>query len=121
MPTLRFKPIRHYDGTYLDEIEMSGDTVVRKRSQPARNQILETVKRMRLEGVTKDSDHAVGRWTLSIPKSDYWNLVAINPDLQSPDIETQTKAWDKFIASSESLPYRVYDYGGKTHRTVNGR
>ncbi len=108
MPVLRFKPIDHYDGTYRDRIWMSGDTVIRKRSQPLRKATMEVVKDIRDHGeLKKQPESSMGRWTLSIPKSDYWNLVAINPDLHSPDHDIMNRAWRKFSASAESLPYRV--------------
>ncbi len=39
--------------------------------------------------------------------SDYYSLIRANPDLVSKDAKTRTNAMMKFIASPESLPYRV--------------
>jgi len=61
-----------------------------------------------------------GRWALSIPhQHDHgrkWPvclceacLYQHNPALNSPDRETQNKAWLAFIKSGESIPYRVRD------------
>ena len=46
-------------------------------------------------------------WSLSIPEFDYAIMVQTNPDLESHDFEIKTRAWKKYIASSESRPYRV--------------
>ena len=110
MAVIRMKPIVNYDGTYLDRCHMSGDTFVRHRSQPLRDPALEQVKQIRQSDKMAPSnqvDSSLGEWSLSIPKSDFWNLVARNPDLNSPDPDIKTRAWDKFTASSESMPYRM--------------
>ena len=49
------------------------------------------------------------QWALQIPELDYHHLVKCNPALEDDDSATRTAAWKAFIASSESLPYRVRD------------
>ena len=44
---------------------------------------------------------------LSIPTIDYAKLVRANPDLEAPDGWIKKRAWDAFIASDASEPYRV--------------
>jgi hypothetical protein len=48
-----------------------------------------------------------GSTILQIPELDFYVLVKRYPELVSPDPEISTKAFDKFLRSSESLPYRV--------------
>lgn len=108
MGIIRMKPTDTFDGTFRDRCWMEGDTFVRQRTQPARNATMEEIKTIRSEGaLQKQPEAAQGRWTLSVPKADYWNLVAANPDLKSPDAEVMDRAWRKFSASAESLAYRV--------------
>ena len=54
-------------------------------------------------------DCSFGRLALQIPIEDYRRLVAANPDLASRDAKVKTNAMLKFIASPESMPYRVRD------------
>lgn len=108
MPVLRFKPVDHFDGVFRDYIRMEGSSVVRTRWQPGRNEALEAVKLFRDNRMLeKQPETAMGRWTLSVPQADYWNLVAINPELNAADPDVLDRAWRKFSASPESLPYRV--------------
>jgi hypothetical protein len=53
-------------------------------------------------------DLSFGRWALSIPELDHIHLVAKYPDLQSHHGPTKQAALAKFMASSESAPYRVH-------------
>lgn len=108
MSVIRFKPFRHYDGVFLDEIRMEGDHFVRERVQPARKATMQAIADVQRAGYLNGHvDTSMGRWALSIPHADYWNLVAANPDLNSPDKGIMNRAWRKFTASAESLPYRV--------------
>jgi len=108
MAVIRMKPINHFDGVYHDYIRMEGDSIVRTRSQPGRKAAMEAVKQFRDDrALEKQPDTSMGRWTLSVPWADYWNLAAANPDLNSDDATVSDKAWRKFSASAVSLPYRV--------------
>ena len=46
-------------------------------------------------------------WALSMTPMQYDKIKKKYPDIGSDDNEIQTKAWKKYIASSESKPYRV--------------
>ena len=50
------------------------------------------------------------QWALNIPTVDYQRLIKCNPLLVCEDAETRNKAWVDFIASDESLPYRVREH-----------
>jgi len=49
----------------------------------------------------------IGRWALSVPMEDWLGLRRKYPDLQSKDPATRSKAWERFIQSDESKPYRT--------------
>jgi len=66
---------------------------------------LENNQRMRIERPTRDLEWA--RWTLSIPQLDWYYLTKKYPDLTSLDKKTRETALAKFMASSESAPYKV--------------
>lgn len=75
-------------------------------STSIRNAILERNKELqRTPGALRDLSH--GRWALSIPELDHYYLCKKYPDLISPDHHTRNRALAKFMASSESAPYRV--------------
>ena len=79
--------------------------IVRENYQPTRKAVLEETRELRNLGVTFDVPF--GRVALNIPQLDFQRLIKIYPDLNSPDGHTQTRAWRKFIRSSESKPYRL--------------
>jgi hypothetical protein len=54
------------------------------------------------------NDLSFGRWALSVPELDNIYLVKKYPDLNSPDGPTKQRALAKFMASPESIPYRVH-------------
>ena len=90
-----FKYVPHEDKLY-SRLVMSTD--IRKAR-------LENNKRMQIERPTRDLDWA--RWTLSIPQLDWHYLKLKYPDLASTDKHTRETAMAKFMASSESAPYKV--------------
>jgi hypothetical protein len=49
------------------------------------------------------------RLALQIPIEDHQRLIAANPALASKDADERTKAWQDFMRSPVSLPYRVRD------------
>lgn len=53
------------------------------------------------------NDLSFGRWALSIPELDHYYLVKKYPDLQSHDKTVKAAALAKFMASTESAPYKV--------------
>jgi hypothetical protein len=62
-----------------------------------------------LRNTSGTKDASWGRWALSIPEDDWARLIVANPDLNSKDSTTKTRAMMKFINSPFSLPYRVTD------------
>jgi len=81
--------------------------LVREHTQPNRRAVLEEVQTRRNNpGSVRDLSFA--RPALTIPELDWRRLVRANPDLKSPDAEIKTKAWMKFMNSSESLIYRNF-------------
>ena len=70
-----------------------------------RRTVLRHIREMREQKMVRRTD--VLRWALSIPRVDRYLLGVKYPDLNSRDAETRTRAWKKFMASSESRPYRV--------------
>ena len=82
--------------------------LVREHTQPNRRAILEQVKiRRDNPGSVRDFE-GLGRPALTIPTLDLHRLFRIYPDLACPDAEIKTKAWMKFMNSSESEPYRNF-------------
>ena len=81
--------------------------LVQENSQPNRKQVLEQVEYRRNHPESmRELDFGVA--ALTIPQLDFQRLCKIYPDLICPDGHTQTVAWRKFMASSESEPYRNY-------------
>ena len=74
--------------------------------QASRPLILDTVAEMRKAEPMQDRE-GLGRWALSVPMLDWMALRRKYPDLQSKDPATRSKAWERFIVSAESKPYRV--------------
>ena len=66
---------------------------------------LEANKRMQIERPTRDLSWA--RWSMSIPQLDWEHLKRKYPDLASQDKQIRETALAKFMASSESTPYKV--------------
>ena len=85
---------------------VSSDGILQvETSDPYADAILEHNLKLRNEGaVTKGVDihHA-----LDIPEFAYAMLCRKYPDLDCGDGEIEGRAWKKFIASTESIPYRV--------------
>ena len=94
------------DGVLVRETVWDGDKAHGRLLQPTRNLILERNQELRKNPDAIKKLQAMG-WALSIPEADYYALRARNPDLASDCAQTRTAAWKKFIASDESLPYRV--------------
>ena len=94
------------DGILFSEFKVEGDRLVRRTAQPTRRPILEFVHRIRTEGDAVRPLTFMG-WELSIPENDYFPLLEKYPELNSPDAEIRTRAWRKFIGSSEAEPYRI--------------
>jgi len=89
------------------KLKQEGDQLVSVRHQYERQNILDTLQRARNEGLAPKDRPGLGRWALSVPAEDWLRLRAKYPDLQCPDGKIQSAAWQAFIRSDESLPYRM--------------
>ena len=96
------------DELFKERIGIEDGVIYRELVQPSRLLVLERNQAMRNAGGPKDL--SFGRWQLCIPLEDLAVLKQRNLELGARDNATRTKAWQRFVASPESLPYRV----GKT-------
>ena len=48
-----------------------------------------------------------GRLAVQLPENEYQRLLHQKPELRCWDQEVRSKAWDKWLQSEESRPYRV--------------
>lgn len=74
--------------------------------QPQESLILDTVAEIRKCEPMADRD-GLGRWALSIPFVKWMELREKYPDLASPDAQIKSRAYLRFMASAESIPFRV--------------
>jgi hypothetical protein len=77
-----------------------------KRGNADRRAVLEQNKQLR----NRANPLGHNEWcssVLHIPELDFYVIANRYPDMLSPDAEISRKAIDKFLRSSESLPYRV--------------
>jgi hypothetical protein len=95
-----------------------GDRLVGEIIQPGATVMLDGIKTIRDNRLAKTLDW--GRAELEIPIIQLENLKRRYPELGSPDHETKTRAWKRFAASPESLPYRVRGRGRFLARSVGG-
>ena len=70
-----------------------------------RSEILRLNEYLRLTDGVRKTDGL--RKAADIPVDDYFRIVRLNPALASRDPVEQKAAWDKYLQSPESLPYRV--------------
>ena len=82
-------------------------TFVTNSGNKDRARHLAEVKRMR-EGIDPKGHASFGSVSLCIPELDAAIIKIRYPDLNSPDAEIRTRAWQKFARSPESEPYRTY-------------
>jgi hypothetical protein len=80
--------------------------ITRERLAPGRSAQLAFNERRRLEPEV-NKDLKFGRQMLSIPQNDYHRLLHQNPELKHWEKDIRSKAWDKFMASDASKPYRI--------------
>ena len=86
--------------------------------QPGATTMLEGVQVIRDNRLAVDMDW--GRPELEIPFVQMENLKRRYPELASPDHDIKLKAWKRFLADPESLPYRVRGRGRFMGRSVGG-
>ena len=95
-----------WQGDAVSRLSVEQGHVVRKQYQPTRNAILQQNQDLQREPeALRDLDWS--QWALSIPELDYKRLIKKYPELNSPDSGLSHRAWQRFLASSESDPYRV--------------
>lgn len=81
---------------------------VTRNGNAHRRAILEDNK-LRRDGVgAKPRNFGFGGVALRIPELDYKVIQIMFPDVNSPDHEIRTKAWQKFANDPLSEPYRVH-------------
>ena len=79
--------------------------------QPSRDALLELNARCRIEAPLRELSFC--RLVLRIPVVDRERLRATHPELDAPDKDIRNSAWARFIASSESTPFKVGTNGWK--------
>jgi len=100
--------MKRRSGVWLEEFfyQPHEGRTYRRLSQPSRQLILDRNATLRqIPGAVRDL--SFGRLALTIPLEDLETIRDKYPDLRSKDPEIKRRAWHAFIASSESLPYRV--------------
>jgi len=86
--------------------------------QPGWDRLLDGVRVIRDNRLAKDL--RFGRPELEIPVGMLYFLKQKYPELDSKDSQIKTRAWKRFLASPESLPFRVRGRGGFLNRSVGG-
>ena len=94
-------------GDLVNQYRLTDNGLTVIRCGTGRRRVLEDNQRRRLSCVVPKSswcEHA-----LSIPEGDMQRLYSRYPELRCWDKDVRTRAWKRFLASSESRPYRVTD------------
>lgn len=107
-----------WDEPVKSRLVPNGDQLVGEMIQPGATLMLHGIKTIRDNRLARSMDW--GRAELEIPIIQLENLKRRYPELGSPDQETKTRAWKRFAASPESLPYRVRGRGRFLARSVGG-
>ena len=95
-----------FDGVLRKRLYTEGDQIIREVTQPSQDAIKHDNAELRKNPeVLRDLEW--GQWQLCIPELDMLHLMKVNPALVHEHNPTRTAAWKAFIASPESLPYRV--------------
>ena len=95
-----------FDGVLRKRLYTEGRKIIREITQPSQDAIKRDNAELRKNPeVLRELDGM--QWALQIPEIDYHHLVKVNPALIHDHTPTRTAAWKAFIASAESLPYRV--------------
>ena len=96
--------IRDVNGHFIKRAVVDGKATT-VTFDPNAKRVLEENQGIRNSQIVKQK--ADLHWALSMTPLQYAQICKRYPDLKSDDNEIQTKAWKRFIASSESKPYRV--------------
>jgi hypothetical protein len=90
----------------IQSLSLEDGKVLSEVYDPNRNAAMGYIADMRSSADIQDMSW--GRWQLSIPELDLMLLKRKYPELNSKDNDMKTRAWKRFLASSESKPYRVH-------------
>lgn len=85
----------NHEGKLYTEIVQPDRDIILQRNQNLRNN----------PGVLQDL--SFGRLAMTIPEEDYYDLKAKYPALSHPDPKERTKAWKRFMNTSEAKPFLV--------------
>ena len=96
--------IQDVNGHYIKRAVV-GDVATTVTFDPNHKRVLEENQAIRNGGLVENK--ADMHWALSMTPMQFDKIKKKYPDVASEDNEIQTKAWKKFIRSSESKPYRV--------------
>ena len=97
-----------FNGVLRKRVFMEGRNLVSETTQPSQEAILRDNAEIRKSpGALRKLDAM--QWELQIPQLDFDKLIKCNPGLTDPDGPARARAWKAFIASAESIPYRVRD------------
>ncbi len=94
-------------GRFIERYYLEGEKVYRVREDVGEADLLRRNAALRSEPeALKKADW--GRWALSIPQDDYEGICLLFPGIRSHDRQEQHKAYQEFMKSDLSIPYRVY-------------
>lgn len=88
------------------DYKVSGGVLIRTETQPDENRILQANQEVRRNPDALRNLSFAGL-ELRIPEIAYYALRKKYPELNSPDAEIRTKAWRRFLATSEADEYRM--------------
>jgi len=90
----------------LSQYRMFGFPSGTKKGNKERREVLQ--RNQSLRNLANPLGHQDwGSSVLNIPELDFYVLCKRYPDLMSPDAEIMTRAYEKFLRSPESEPYRI--------------
>lgn len=90
----------------LSQYKMFGFPKGTKKGNRERREVLE--RNQKLRNRAEPLGHQPwGSSVLNIPELDFYVICNRYPDLMSPDAEIMSRAFEKFLRSPESEPYRI--------------
>tara|TARA_R110002020_G_scaffold120196_1_gene274020 strand:+ start:852 stop:1175 length:324 start_codon:yes stop_codon:yes gene_type:complete len=98
---------RRLSGGVLSQSQVKDGVLEKLSVDLDHNAVLAQNKLMREQGLVRKGNDMW--WSLSFSEMQYEKITRKYPDLKSHDKEIQTRAWNRFMKSSESLPYRVME------------
>ena len=89
------------------EAHLNGADLTTITHQASEALILDTAAELRKCSEPIPDREGLGRWALSIPFVDWLALRRKYPELASADPQIRSRAYLRFMASPESMPFRV--------------